>query len=502
MPVPDYLKADFEALPDAPGVYIYKDAQDREIYVGKALSLRKRVRQYFDEKRPFDQKTADLVARIHAIEFCECQSEVEAFLLENRLIKDLQPIFNIHAKSDINFPVVEVTDEDFPRVNITRDRTNKRSKYYGPFISASWLRVALQVLQRVFKYRTCNLDIKESDPRNRFFRPCLEYHIGRCKAPCAALQTSEDYKASMKRLAMFLQGRAGDVEKELERDMKKAAQERRYEDAAGLRDTLTAIRSLRDRGSIDDEMEPGVLHIDPKDGVAQLQEALHLQTPPRCIEGIDIAHLHGQETVGALVSFVDGLPSREQYRRFRIKTVSGVDDFASIREIVTRRYDRLLREGSPLPDLILIDGGLGQLHAAQDALRTIGLETARGGEEEKGRRGETADAETRRRGDAENQNRDREGAAERQEARGSKQEAVQDAAAAGQEPRAKSQELPYLASLAKQEEILFTLDHPEGLRLPRRSPALRMLQYVRDEAHRFSRHYHHILRRKRVLDEE
>ena len=445
MAIPDFLKTSFDALPDAPGVYIYKDEEEHEIYVGKALSLRKRVRQYFDENRPADRKTADLVYRIRGIDFIECDSEVEAFLLENRLIKDLQPQFNLRAKSDVSFPVVEVTDEEFPRVTVTRDRSSRTSKYYGPFISANWLRIALQVMQRVFKYRTCALDIKENDPRNRFVRPCLEYYIGRCKAPCAGLQTSEDYKADIRRLSMFLLGKSGEIEKELKRDMKKAAEERRYEEAAGLRDTLKALSSMRKRGSLSDEMEPGVLHIDPKEGVVQLHALLKLSAPPRRIEGIDIAHLQGGETVGSLVSFVDGLPSREKYRRFRIKTVTGVDDFASIREIVSRRYGRLLRESSALPDLILIDGGIGQLHAAQQALDGL----------------------------LSDPNRD----------------------------FALPENMPHLTSLAKKEEIIYSLKIPEGLRLPRRSPALRMLQYVRDEAHRFARHYHHILRRKRVMDE-
>jgi excinuclease ABC subunit C len=459
MPVPDHLKESFAALPDAPGVYIYKDESDHEIYVGKAVSLRKRVRQYFDDKRPLDMKTCDLVARIRHIDFVECQSEVEAFLLENRLIKDLQPAFNMRSKSDVNFPVVEITGEEFPRVIVTRDRSNKASRYYGPFVSASWLRIALQILQRVFKYRTCSLDIKENDPKNRFYRPCLEYHIGRCKAPCAGLQTSEDYKADLRRLTMFLQGKSSEVEKELTREMKAASKDRRFEEAAALRDTLKALRSLRNRGSLDDGLEPGVLHIDPKEGVAQLQQILGVEHPPRHIEGIDIAHLHGTETVGSLVSFVDGLPSREQYRRFRIKTVEGVDDFASIREIVTRRYTRLLQEGAKLPDLILIDGGLGQLSSAKEALgRVRGPESG-----------------VRRPTDA------------------------SDAVAPG--PRTPDPGLPLLASLAKKEEIIYTIERPDGIRLPRRSPALRMLQYVRDEAHRFAQHYHHILRRKRVMEE-
>ena len=454
MPVPEHLKACFEALPDAPGVYIYKDKQEREIYVGKALSLRKRVRQYFDEGRPPDAKTAKLVASIHSIEFVECQSEVEAFLLENRLIKDLQPVFNIRSKSDINFPLVEITDEDYPRVLITRDRTNAKSRYYGPFISGSWLRVAMRVLQRVFKYRTCSLNIKEGDPRNRYVRPCLEYYIGRCGAPCAGLQGSADYKATLRRLGMYLQGRSAEVAKELEREMKRAAKERRYEEAASLRDTLTALRSLRDQGSLSDEMEPGVLHIDPKEGIAQLQELLKLPRLPRRIEGIDIAHLLGAETVGALVTFMDGLPSREQYRRFRIKTVEGADDFASVREVVFRRYSRLLNEGAAFPDVILIDGGIGQLHAAREGLASAVPAAASGPETVAPPHGNNAVA-----------------------------------------PRA------FLASLAKKEEIIYTLDQPGGIHLPRRSPGLRLLQYVRDEAHRFARHYHHILRRKRILDE-
>jgi excinuclease ABC subunit C len=440
MAVPEHLQAAFAALPDKPGVYIYKDEKGHEIYVGKAISLRKRVRQYFDESRPLDHKTAALVARIRDIEFIECPSEVEAFLLENRLIKNLQPIFNIRGKSDINFPLVEVTDEDYPRVIVTRDSSNPHSKYYGPFISGGWLRVALQVLQRVFKYRSCSLDIKEGDPKNRFRRPCLEYHIGRCTGPCAGLASSIDYKAAIRRLTMFLQGRVGEVEKDLQREMKKAAKERRYEAAAALRDTLNALSSLREHGSLESELEPGALHIDPRDGVAQLQELLQLAAPPRRIEGIDIAHLHGGEAVGSLVSFQDGLPSKERYRRFRIKTVPGGDDFASVREVVARRYSRMLQEGSQLPDLVLIDGGLGQLRAAEAALGPMGL------------------------------------------------------IAAGA-PRF------VLAALAKKEETVFTLAHPEGLRLPRRSPALRLLQYVRDEAHRFAQHYHHILRRKRVMDE-
>jgi excinuclease ABC subunit C len=252
-----------------------------------------------------------LVARIAKIEFVECNSEVEAFMLENRLIKDLQPPFNFYAKSDINFPLVEITwDEPFPRVRVTRDRSRPGSKFYGPFVSGGWLRTALRILQRVFKHRTCNLTIVENDPKNIHVRPCLEYHIGRCKAPCNNRVTAAGYRENLRRMSLFLSGRGKEVQEELERDMKAASRERRFEEAAALRDTLLALRSLSRKGSLEDGLEPGVLHIDPQEGLQSLQTHLRLAHPPRRIEGYDIAHLQGTETVGSLVSFYDGLPDK------------------------------------------------------------------------------------------------------------------------------------------------------------------------------------------------
>ena len=437
MAVPQELHADYKALPDAPGVYLYRDKEGRELYVGKAKNIRKRVRQYFDEGRDQDVKTRDLVARIAKIEYVECASEVEAFMLENRLIKDFQPPFNFYATSDINFPLVEITwGEPYPRVRVTRDRSRPGSKFYGPFVSAGWLRTALRILQRVFKYRTCNLKIVENDPKNRHVRPCLEFYIGRCKAPCNNLQPVESYRADLRRMALFLGGKGKDVQADLERDMRAASKDRRYEEAAALRDTLLALRSLSRKGSLEDGLEPGVLHIDPREGLQSLQTHLKLDQPPRRIEGYDIAHLQGTEAVGSLVSFFDGMPDKGHYRRYRIKTVEGGDDFASLHEVLTRRFKRLLEENRPFPDLVLIDGGIGQLNAAAKALKALDVS------------------------------------------------------------------LPCLASLAKKEEVVFTLEHSDGLRLGRRTTGLRLLQYVRDEAHRFAQHYHHILRRKRVLGEK
>jgi excinuclease ABC subunit C len=449
MPVPEKFAAQVEALPDAPGVYLYRDAAGNELYVGKAKSLRKRVRQYFDASRPADPKTAALLRRLASIDYLECESEVEAYLLENRLIKDLQPPYNVQAKSDVNFPLVEVTwDESFPRVRVTRDRSRKGSVFYGPFVAGFRLREALRILQRAFPHRTCALELGADDRERRRRRPCLEHFIHRCPAPCAGRVSSSAYRETLRRLVLFLHGKGREVREELDREMKAAARERRYEDAASLRDILRALESLRRRGGLSEDLEPGVLHLDPRAAVADLQSALGLPSPPRRVEGLDVAHLQGREAVGALVTFLDGQPARDGYRRFRLrgagwpgaeaaeaKAVAQRDDCASLREVVARRYTRLAREGRPLPDLVLIDGGPAQLRSAREALRAERLP------------------------------------------------------------------LPCLAALAKQEEVIYTMEHPKGLRLPRRSPALRLLQFVRDEAHRFAQHYHHLLRRKRVLEE-
>lgn len=468
MVIPDDLRETIAGLPISPGVYIYRNDEGRELYVGKAKSLRRRVRQYFDPKRA-DAKTAELVKEIRVIEHIACSSETEAYLLENRLIKDFQPKFNVFAKSDISFPYVEITwDEEYPRVRVTRDRSRQGGKFYGPFIRASWLRVALVNLQRAFPFRTCNLNIQENDPRNRHQRPCLEYHLHRCRAPCAGKQKSEDYRADLRRLVQFLGGKSKETVAELRRDMAQASAERRYEDAAALRDALFAIESLSKRGgpgSKNSDLEPGALHIDPREGVAELQKLLELAHPPQRIEGVDIAHLHGDETVGSVVCFLDGLPARGDYRRYRIHTAEGGDDFAAVGEVVFRRCRRALAEQRALPDILLIDGGIGQLHAAEKAVQRAFAQSQNF--EATGENDDFAAGERR------------------------------EPSVAPLEPLP-----PLLLSLSKQEERVHSLAQPEGLKIFRRSSALRLLQFVRDEAHRFARHYHHILRRKRVLEEE
>jgi len=465
------LQETLGALPDAPGAYLMKDAEDQEIYVGKAKSLRKRVLSYFrpgGESEP-SRKVRQMVREVAGLDYIETASEVEALILESRLIKDLQPRYNIRFRSDAGYPYVEVTwGEDFPQVVITRQRGRKGSKYYGPFIEVTELRQALRLLRRVFRFRGCSSPLRAEEKRARQKRPCLNHALALCAGACAGRISREEYRGNIRRFTEFLQGRRGEVLGELEKKMSAAAARMNFEEAAELRDQIESIKSLDRRGSLADGIEPDVPAIDPREGMAKLGRLLGMRPEPVTVEGIDIATLGGGESVGAVVTFARGLPARDGYRRFKIKTVDGQDDYAMIREVVERRCSRLRREGKPLPDIVLIDGGPGQLRAAAEAMRAAGVEPAAARVGKGGAAKEPAD-----------------------------------------EPPALSPAegtpRPVLLSLAKKRETLYGLGAgagaPRGMSLPRRSPALRILQFVRDEAHRFAQHYHHILRRKRVLEE-
>jgi excinuclease ABC subunit C len=424
------------SFPHAPGVYLMKDAAGRVIYVGKAKDLRNRAGSYFLKAAAEDPRTARLVQEIRDIDYLEAESEVDALLIEARLIKDVQPRFNQDLKDDKTFPYLEIhTREDFPRVGFTREPKDRGTKLFGPFASASGLRGAIQVLQKIFRFRTCTLDISEGDERWRWFRPCLLASIHQCTAPCNLRISKEDYRKDIRRLQRFLEGNKKSLLAEMRREMEAAARQLRYEEAARLRDEIRALETLDQRGELDTHVQPEVFFVDPKKGLAGLQKVLHLAKKPRSIEGVDVAHLAGTETVASLVQFIDGLPFKPGYKRYRIRTVEGPDDVASIREVVARRFQRLSDEGQVFPDLLLIDGGKGQLSAALAAFASLQIDP------------------------------------------------------------------PTVLSLAKREEEIFTPDQDEPLRLSRHSYALRLLQYVRDEAHRFAQHYHHILRRKSTLGE-
>jgi excinuclease ABC subunit C len=424
-------------FPTGPGVYLMKDAQGRVIYVGKAKNLRARAGSYFHKAAADDRRITDWIGEVADVDFLAADSEVDALLMEARLIKDIQPRHNSDLKDDKTFPYLQITTgEDFPRVNFTREPLDRGVKLYGPFPRAKSLRGAIQVLQKIFKFRTCALDIVVDDPRWRWFRPCLLHSIDQCTAPCNLRVDRESYRTDIRRLRLFLEGKKDAVIAEIEEEMKEASKSLLFEKAAHLRDEVKALKTLNLRGDLARHVQPEVFYVDPGKGLKGLQKVLHLKATPRRIDGVDIAHLGGTETVGSLVTFIDGLPFKPGYRRYKIKSVAGIDDFASIREVVSRRIQGLHERDEPFPDIFLIDGGKGQLGAALEAFKVLGVAP------------------------------------------------------------------PTLISLAKREEEIFVPGRSEPIVLSRRSFSLRLLQYVRDEAHRFAQHYHHMLRKKRTLGED
>src|SRR3954467_6589111 len=363
-----------KGLPKAPGVYLMKDAAGRVIYVGKSASLRDRVASYFQASTKLEHKKSGLLDNVVDFEIIQTDSEVEALLAENRLIKDIQPKYNARLLDDKTFPYLMVTlDEDYPGVYVTREPRTKGVKLYGPFTSVAQLKDAVTHLQKAFRFRTCHLDIREDDQSKRFFRPCLLYAIKQCTAPCADKIPRDPYAEDIRNLTRFLDGNRDSVLKDLEKEMKQASDDMHFERAARLRDEIKALQALGKRASKGTEKfwQPEAFISNPKEGVGALQEALGFAEPPRIIEGIDIAHLHGGEMVGSLVCFIDGVPFKDGYRRFRIKHGQGNNDFLSIQEVVSRRYREAAGGNELYPDLILIDGGVGQLNAAMDVFKTM-----------------------------------------------------------------------------------------------------------------------------------
>jgi len=435
------LREKIRHFPKTPGVYLMKDTRGRVLYVGKAKDLRARVSSYFQDSADLLKTRGPEIARMAGevvdIDFLDCDTEVDALLQENRLIKDIQPPYNARLRDDKSFPYLEImTRDDFPGVYVTRTPHAKGSKLYGPFTSPAGLRDAVNALQRVFRFRTCTLDIRADDEKRRFFRPCLLHSIKRCTGPCADKVSKEGYRKDVDRLRKFLASKRSVVLRQMNREMEQAAAELRFEDAATLRDRIKAIESLALSGDVESDVQPEVFFVDPARGLAKLQELLELESQPRILEAIDIANLQGGESCGSLVCFIDGVPFKNEYRRYRIKTVEGQDDYAMIHEVVTRRYRRAAGGEELYPDVIVIDGGLGQLHAALSAFGTMDIRP------------------------------------------------------------------PMVISLAKREEEIYIQARSKPVRLPRNNEALRLLQSIRDEAHRFAQHYHHILRRKATFEED
>ena len=434
-----HLRSQIKEFPQATGVYLMKDADGRVLYIGKAKSLRERTNSYFQPGADLFQsrgpKIAELVEKVVDVGYLECDSEVDAILHESRLIKDIQPPYNSRQTDDKTFPYLEITTQfDFPGVYVTREPGNK-SKLYGPFTSVGDLRRVVQVLQRVFRFRTCRLDIEIEDDKRRFFRPCILHDIKQCSAPCGDRISREEYRKDINRFKRFLESKRSDLLRQMNREMIEHAKKKNYEEAARLRDEIKALEKLDDRGNVDEHVQPELFQIDPHAGLDRLAELLDREESIRIIEGVDIAHIQGAEAVGALVCFIDGHPFKSGYRRYRIREVAGIDDYAMIQEVLRRRYRKAGTHEEIFPDVILIDGGLGQLHAAADAFREMPFKP------------------------------------------------------------------PVLMSLAKRDEILHHAGHDTPIKLPRHDSALRLLQHIRDESHRFAQHYFHILQKKSTLSE-
>jgi len=426
-------------LPHKPGVYLMKDRFGTVIYVGKARDLRKRVTTYFQPSRRqgWDLKFNALVEAIHDLDTYVVRSEPEALLLEGKLIKEYQPRYNVSFRDDKRFLLIKVNLNDpIPRFLLTRLRQDDGARYFGPFAHSSSARHTLTLARRKFNLRGC----RPLTPGEEDYKHCLYGHLKYCTAPCIGNVSRDDYRLQVVAACEFLAGQTGEIEQELQGQMEKAAASEDFEKAAQFRDALTDLRRTTQKTKKFPRM-PYTLPValEPHRDLAELARALNLPANPMRIEGFDISNISGTFAVASMVSFRDGKPDRSNYRRFRMKTVTGQDDFACMAETVRRRYSRLLREQNipsvpALPDLIVIDGGKGQLNAAVAELAALGLER-----------------------------------------------------------------IPVLG-LAKEYEEIFRPGESQPLRLSHDSGALKLLQRVRDESHRFANTYNAQLRLKKISE--
>jgi excinuclease ABC subunit C len=388
MPVADIIRKKLSTLPHKPGIYLMRDRFGTVIYVGKARDLRKRVSQYFQPSRRmgWDLKFKALIEAIHDFDFHLVRSEPEALLLEGKLIKEFHPRYNISFRDDKRFLLLKVNLVDpIPRFTLTRLKQDDGARYFGPFPNSSALRSTLALVRRQYHLRGC----RPLTPNERDYKHCLYAHLKYCTAPCIANVSRDQYLEQVKAACDFLEGQCQEMQLQLGEEMKKAAAAQEYERAAQLRDLLADLRHTTRKVNRFERVPYSLpLALDADKDLVELAQAFGLPAPPERIEGIDISNISGTFKVASLVSFRHGRPDRNNYRRFRIKTVKGQDDFASVAEVVRRRYSRLLREStvhSPqstvpgpqsavgMPDLIVIDGGKGQLGAACDELEKLGL---------------------------------------------------------------------------------------------------------------------------------
>ncbi len=350
------IKAKIKTLPQSSGVYLFKDTDGTIIYIDKAVNIRKRVESYF-RSNTRHLKTDLLVGHIAEIALMPTASEAEALLLEASLIKQYQPKYNIELKDGKTYPYIQITKEKFPLVSVIRlnARKNKNvaAQLYGPYVNPTLIREALQIIRKIFPFRSC-------DPFGD--KLCLDFHIGLCQGPCEGKISQEEYSRNIRNVKLILDGKKDDLYRHLRADMEELSRCKDFEGAAKVRDQIRAIGALYS----------GTKDINYYKEAEQMQRAIGLERAPARIECFDISNIMGEQAVGSMVSFLNGKPDKNNYRRFGIKAVKGIDDFQMIAEVVRRRYTRLKKEGLSYPDLIVIDGGKGQLAAAVGELKKIG----------------------------------------------------------------------------------------------------------------------------------
>ena len=354
------LKTKIKGLPTGSGVYLYKDAVGTVIYVGKAVNIRKRVDSYF-RKDTGSLKTDFLVSHIAQIDTIQTASEAEALILEASLIKQYQPKYNIELKDGKTYPFIQITKEEFPLVSVIRFNARRHkdinAELFGPYVNPTLIREALQIIRKIFPFRTC-------EPFAN--KVCLYYDLDLCQGPCEGKISKEEYHRNIRSIRFILDGKKDDLYRNLHLEMEDLARQKNFEGAARLRDQIRAIGALYS----------GTGDINYFKEAEQLQRAIGLERAPVRMECFDISNIMGNQSVGSMVSFLNGKPDKNNYRRFRIKTVKGIDDFQMIAEVVRRRYTRLQKENLSFPDLIVIDGGKGQLGAAMLELKKLKLSLA------------------------------------------------------------------------------------------------------------------------------
>jgi excinuclease ABC subunit C len=346
------LKNIISSVLDAAGVYLMKDKQGRVIYVGKAKSLRKRLRSYIG--RQLDTKTVMLMANVADIEYRLTPTESLALLLEASLVHQYKPKYNVSLRDDKSFPLVKITNEEFPAICITRKREPDGARYFGPYTSAGLLREALKIIRRNFPFRSC-----KKLPR----RECMYYRLGLSPAPCIGRINKKQYAKTIKNISLILEGKTDTLIKKLSREMNLRAKQQEFEEAARIRDQINALTAIG----------PSNVTAGSQSELEALKNLLRLTKIPERIEAFDISNIYGKEATGSMASFYRGIPDKDNYRRFRIKTVEAIDDYKMLSEVLKRRYSRLIEEKLALPDLILIDGGKSHLLTAQKALKELDI---------------------------------------------------------------------------------------------------------------------------------